>query len=174
MSISSVASSSAYSASPAGVAAAGKKATPSDAEQRVITQLKQRDREVRAHELAHVAAGAGLVTHGASYTYQTGPDGQRYAIGGEVGIDVSPARTPEETIAKAEQIKAAALAPADPSGPDRQIAARAGQMEMEARMEIAAQSSSTGALAGKADALYRSVAQAGAAPDAGSQLNTYA
>lgn len=176
MSVSSVSSSTAYSVSPASPRrpAAAQDAALSEADQRAITQLKQRDREVRAHELAHVAAGAGLVTHGASYSYQTGPDGQRYAVGGEVGIDVSKARTPEETIAKAQQIQAAALAPADPSGADRQIAARAGQMAMEARMEMASRTSSEGAQAGKVDSAYQAVAQAGGAPDAGNQVNTYA
>jgi len=104
---------------------------------RELQQLQQRDREVRAHEMAHVAAGAGLVTRGASYSYQTGPDGQRYAIGGEVGIDTSPGRTPEETLVKAEQVRAAALAPADPSPQDRQVASQATRMAMDARMEIA-------------------------------------
>lgn len=177
MSVSSVSSSVTYSVSPASPrrpGAAAQDAALSEADQRAITELKKRDREVRAHELAHVAAGAGLVTHGASYSYQTGPDGQRYAVGGEVGIDVSKARTPEETIAKAQQIQAAALAPADPSGPDRQIAAHAGQMAMEARMEMASQTSSGGEQAGKVDSAYRGVAQAGGAPDAGNQVNTYA
>ena len=109
----------------------------SEAEQRQVAELAKRDREVRAHEMAHVAAGAGLVTRGASYTYQTGPDGQRYAIGGEVGIDTSPGRTPEETLAKAERIRAAALAPAEPSGQDRQVAAQAARMANDARLEIA-------------------------------------
>lgn len=109
----------------------------SEGELRELQQLQQRDREVRAHEMAHVAAGAGLVTRGASYSYQTGPDGQRYAIGGEVGIDTSPGRTPEETLVKAEQVRAAALAPADPSPQDRQVASQATRMAMDARMEIA-------------------------------------
>lgn len=109
----------------------------SESERQQIGELKDRDREVRAHEMAHVAAGAGLVTRAASYTYATGPDGQRYAIGGEVGIDTSPARTPEANLAKAERIRAAALAPAEPSGQDRQVAAQAARMASEARMEIA-------------------------------------
>ena len=109
----------------------------SEGELRALQQLQQRDREVRAHEMAHVAAGAGLVTRGASYSYQTGPDGQRYAIGGEVGIDTSPGRTPEERLAKAERIRAAALAPAEPSGQDRQVAAQAARMASDARLEIA-------------------------------------
>lgn len=118
-------------------AGAGAADTLSEAEQRQVAELAERDREVRAHEMAHVAAGAGLVTRGASYTYQTGPDGQRYAIGGEVGIDTSPGRSPEETLAKAARIRAAALAPAEPSGQDRQVAAQASRMAGDARLEIA-------------------------------------
>ncbi|HMU17908.1 MAG TPA: putative metalloprotease CJM1_0395 family protein, partial [Thauera aminoaromatica] len=118
-------------------AGAGAADTLSEAEQRQVAELAERDREVRAHEMAHVAAGAGLVTRGASYTYQTGPDGQRYAIGGEVGIDTSPGRSPEESLSKAERIRAAALAPAEPSGQDRQAAAQASRMASDARMEIA-------------------------------------
>jgi hypothetical protein len=108
-------------------------------ERQQLQALQKRDREVRAHEMAHVAAGAGLVTRGASYTYQSGPDGQRYAIGGEVSIDTSPGRTPEETLDKAARIRAAALAPADPSPQDRRVAAQAGRMTMDARMELARQ-----------------------------------
>ena len=118
-------------------AGAGAADTLSEAEQRQVAELAERDREVRAHEMAHVAAGAGLVTRGASYTYQTGPDGKRYAIGGEVGIDTSPGRSPEESLSKAERIRAAALAPAEPSGQDRQVAAQASRMASDARMEIA-------------------------------------
>lgn len=124
----------------------------SEDELRVLQQLQQRDREVRAHEMAHVAAGAGLVTRGASYSYQTGPDGQRYAIGGEVGIDTSPGGTPEESLAKAERIRAAALAPAEPSGQDRQVAAQAARMASEARMEIARRAFQEGAGATPAEA----------------------
>lgn len=76
----------------------------------------------------------------ASYSMQTGPDGKRYAIGGEVQIDISPGQTPEETIRKARIIQAAALAPAEPSAQDRSIAARAKAMEMQAEAEIAQRS----------------------------------
>jgi hypothetical protein len=102
-----------------------------------IQKLKARDREVRAHEAAHVAAGAGLVKGGASFTYQRGPDGVQYAIGGEVQIDTSKvAGDPQATVRKSERIRAAALAPAQPSSADRAIAARAAQMAIEARAEI--------------------------------------
>lgn len=84
-------------------------------QQREVEQLKQTDRKVRQHEAAHMAAGGGLVLSAPTYSYQTGPDNQRYAVGGEVSIDASAAQTPEATIRKAQQIRAAALAPADPS-----------------------------------------------------------
>jgi len=103
----------------------------------LIDQLKARDLEVRQHEQAHMAAAGGLATSGASYTYQRGPNGVSYAIGGEVNIDTSPGATPEETIQRARTIQAAALAPAEPSGPDRAVAAQAQQMEAQARAELA-------------------------------------
>ncbi len=105
-----------------------------------LARLKARDRKVRQHEAAHMAAAGGLVTSGASYTYQRGPDGARYAIGGEVGIDTSPGRTPQETLDRATQIQAAALAPAEPSGQDLAVAAKAQQMALQARIEMAHQS----------------------------------
>ena len=84
-----------------------------------------------------MAAGGSLVTSSASYAYTEGPDGKRYATGGEVGIDTSSGRTPEETLSRARQIRSAALAPADPSPQDRSVAAAASQMEMQALQEIA-------------------------------------
>ena len=100
-----------------------------------VIELQRRDLEVRTHEAAHMSAGAGLTT-GASYSYQRGPDNKMYAIGGEVGIDTSPGKTPEETLKKAAQIKRAALAPAQPSSADLQVAATATNMELDAKMEI--------------------------------------
>ena len=105
-----------------------------------VAKLKQIDRQVRQHEQAHMAAAGGMATSGASYTYTKGPDGVNYAVGGEVSISVSPGRTPEETLRRAQTVRAAALAPADPSGQDRAVAAQATKMAMEARMEMAQQS----------------------------------
>ena len=108
-----------------------------DAEQqRDVEQLKRTDQEVKAHEKAHMAAGAGLVTGGASYRYQRGPDGKMYAVGGEVKIDTSREKDPKATIRKMQQVKRAALAPTHPSGQDRSVAARASQIEVEARIEL--------------------------------------
>lgn len=118
---------------------AGAKENPelSAEESQQLEKLKARDREVRAHELAHLAAAGSLATSGASFTYQRGPDGANYAIGGEVQIDTSAGSNPEETIRKAQIIRAAAQAPAEPSGQDRSVAAKASQMEAKARAELA-------------------------------------
>jgi|GEM_PF-2454031 len=105
-------------------------------EQALIRDLELRDQEVRAHELAHKAAGAGL-TSAATFTYQQGPDGRQYAIGGEVQIQVSPGSTPEDTLRRANQIRAAATAPTDPSPADLRAAGMANRLEQEARAEIA-------------------------------------
>ena len=105
-------------------------------DQKVIAELKKTDSHVRAHEQAHLAAAGGLAMSGASFTYQRGPDGQQYAVGGEVSIDVSPGKTPQETINKAERIKAAALAPSDPSAQDRAVAGSAAQMEVQAQQQL--------------------------------------
>lgn len=104
-------------------------------EKQVVNDLKRRDAEVKAHESAHMAAGSGIVQGGASFEYQSGPDGKMYAVGGEVQIDVSPENTPEATIQKMQQVRAAALAPAQPSGTDRAVAAQASQIEAQARID---------------------------------------
>ena len=108
------------------------------ANQRMISELQSRDREVRSHEAAHASAGGSLVVSGPSFTYQKGPDGRSYAIGGEVQLDVSAvANDPEATLQKSEQIRRAALAPADPSSQDLRVAANASQLASKARVDIA-------------------------------------
>ena len=51
----------------------------------IIRDLSARDREVRAHEQAHASVG-GQYAGAASFTYQRGPNGVSYAVGGEVPI----------------------------------------------------------------------------------------
>jgi hypothetical protein len=88
------------------------------------------------HEQAHSAVG-GQYAGAPSYEYESGPDGKRYAVGGEVSMDVSAEKTPADTIRKMQQVKAAALAPAEPSGQDYKVAADATQKEQSARSELA-------------------------------------
>lgn len=109
-------------------------------EQKQIDELKARDREVKTHEQAHIAAGGSYVKGGATYDYQTGPDGKQYAVGGSVNIDTSPVDgDPEATIAKAQVVIKAALAPAEPSGQDQKVASATRQMMNEARKELTSQ-----------------------------------
>lgn len=111
-----------------------------DAEQQQVRELARRDREVRAHEAAHSAAAGRYARGGASYDYERGPDGRLYATGGEVKIDTSPvAGDPQATIEKARVIRAAALAPAQPSAQDRTVATKATQMAAQARAELLTQ-----------------------------------
>ncbi|MDD0855235.1 putative metalloprotease CJM1_0395 family protein [Campylobacter magnus] len=104
-------------------------------EQRIVTELQAADTNVRAHEAAHMAAGGGL-TSPASYTYERGPDNKMYAVAGEVGISTGEGNTPQESLNKAQTIRRAALAPADPSPQDLKVAAQAASMEMSARAQI--------------------------------------
>lgn len=105
-----------------------------------VKELQARDTEVRAHEQAHLSAAGKYATGGASFSFQTGPDGQQYAIGGEVGIDTSSIPDdPEATIAKMQTLQRAATAPAEPSGQDARVAAQAAQAASAARAEIASQ-----------------------------------
>lgn len=119
-----------------GASKAKETAELSDEERKQVDKLKARDREVRAHEQAHQAAG-GQYAGAASYTFQKGPDGRSYAVGGEVPIDASEIKgDPQATIDKMQQVKAAALAPVEPSGQDRKVAALADAKIAQARAEL--------------------------------------
>ena len=104
-------------------------------EKQLVAKLQARDTEVRAHEAAHQAAGGGLAGS-ASFSYQRGPDGKMYAVGGEVPISFKEGSIPQETIANARQIKAAAMAPANPSPQDYSVASSATMMELKAQQEL--------------------------------------
>ena len=123
-----------------------------NAEQQRVEELEAREDEVIAHEQAHIAAGNGL-TGSASYGYTTGPDGKQYIDEGEVSIDISEEDNPEDTITKMSTVRSAALAPAEPSAQDRQVASEAARIQAEARRELAAAEDETdeGTDAGTAD-----------------------
>lgn len=108
-------------------------------ERRQVEALEARDREVRQHEAAHRAAAGQHVRGGTQFSYQTGPDGKRYAVGGEVNIDTGRTGDPRADLEKARTIQRAALAPAEPSAQDRAVAAQARAMALEAQRELAEQ-----------------------------------
>jgi hypothetical protein len=106
----------------------------------LIRSLSQRDREVQAHENAHSVVG-GQYAGSPNYTYQRGPDGINYAVGGEVPIDVGIIQgNPTATLEKMQLVQRAALAPAEPSSQDRKVAAIAVQQANQARAEIVIES----------------------------------
>lgn len=107
----------------------------SEDEKRLVQDLKSRDAEVKTHEAAHQSAGGGM-TGAASYTYQQGPDGRMYAIGGEVSISIPSGTTPQESMRNAQQAIAAAMAPADPSGQDFAVASSAMVMLIKAQQQL--------------------------------------
>ncbi|MFM5184780.1 putative metalloprotease CJM1_0395 family protein [Aeromonas veronii] len=106
-----------------------------------VQDLVERDKEVRTHEQAHQSAG-GEYASSPTYQFTQGPDGKRYATGGEVQIDTSV--VPGDlaaTIAKMQQIRSAALAPAEPSAQDLAVARSAAASEAKARKELMAEQS---------------------------------
>jgi hypothetical protein len=110
----------------------------SEEEIKSVRELSVTDRQVRAHEAAHAAVG-GSLAGAPSFRFITGPDGQQYAVGGEVPITLQQSSDPNVTVQNAQQVRAAALAPADPSGQDLQVAAAASQVIANAQLQIAAQ-----------------------------------
>ncbi len=118
------------------------------AEEQKVKELKDRDAEVRRHEQAHATVG-GQYASSPQYEYEEGPDGKRYAVGGEVSIDISEASSPEKTIQKMEQVRAAALAPEQPSQQDLKVASEAQQKSAEAKVELAKEKTESSPVAGE-------------------------
>ena len=113
-----------------------------DKKEATVKELEKIQREVISHEAAHQAA-AGDLGGGVSYSYAEGPDGKNYIVGGEVPIKLKEGDTPEETLRNMQQVQRAASAPADPSGQDRQVAAKAASIASKARAEIVKESTQT-------------------------------
>lgn len=101
-----------------------------------VAELKQRDKDIRTHEEAHLAAAGSYARSGATYEYKEGPDGKEYAIHGEVMIDSSEEPSPEATISKMRVVRAAALAPASPSPQDLKVSASALRRMVDAVQEL--------------------------------------
>ncbi|MCI4625393.1 MAG: hypothetical protein L3V56_05460 [Candidatus Magnetoovum sp. WYHC-5] len=108
-----------------------------------VQRLKVREQEVIAHENAHRSVG-GQYAGAIQYEYTKGPDGRSYITGGEVSIDVSKEKDPDDTVAKMQQVRRAALAPANPSAQDYSVASKATQIEQQAKIERVQVDDSTG------------------------------
>lgn len=90
-----------------------------------IERLKQTEKEISVLEHAHKAAGAG-VTGAITYTQTTVPENQR---------SINGSGESNETIALLENVRQAALAPAEPSLQDFRVAASASAQIQQARGE---------------------------------------
>lgn len=142
-------------------------------EKKEVEALAKRDREVKAHEAAHQASAAGFARGGANFEYKSGPDGKQYAVGGHVNIDAGPVQgNPRATLQKSQVVQRAALAPADPSGADRAVAAAAAQMALQAQKELAADPKNAGSQSPAAQDPRRSYARRPA--QTGAALSVYA
>ncbi len=151
----------------------GRTLTPEQREQ--VEKLEERDREVRAHEQAHASRAGGYAQGGPRYEYQNGPDGKQYAVGGHVDIDTSPVPgDPQATLQKARVIQAAALAPAEPSGADRAVAASAVKMAQDALKQMQAERSAEVGEGARRGPAGHSSPYARARPETGRFLDTLA
>lgn len=124
--------------SPSPEAASAEKDTEQTAQElQQLTELRERERDIRMHEQAHFAAGGEHVRGGMHLEIQKGPKGALYAVGGKVNLDTSPVPDDPTVMAeKAQPVRQAAMAPAEPSPEDRNVAAEASAMEAQARMAI--------------------------------------
>jgi hypothetical protein len=107
----------------------------SDAQKKALEKFEQRDAEVKAHELAHQTNSGGLAG-AASYTYQQGPDGKMYAIGGSVPITFKSGSTPQESIKNAKAIASATTSPDAPSSRDFSLLSSAKMMQLKAEQQL--------------------------------------
>ena len=130
-----------------GQSSAGLPGKLTEDQQRQVQELKRIDASVRQHEAAHQAAG-GPHAGGASFTFTRGPDGKNYATAGEVQVDVSAENDPEATLRKMDMVKAAALAPSDPSAQDLRVAQQADATKMQAQRELQRKGSGQGSRTG--------------------------
>ena len=156
------------------------------AQQAQLRELQLRDREIRQNELAHQVVG-GRYADLSQLSFERGPDGQLYAISGDVSLDTAPvADDAQATIDKMRVVRAAALAPANPSPEDIRIALEAMRQMLEAQAELRGESlddvrevleQSSASINERSLEVFREVARAEStnrAVDGGARLDTTA
>ncbi len=108
-------------------------------EQAQLRELQARDQEIRQRELARQVVG-GQYTGQPNLSFERGPDGQRYAVSGDVPIDSAPVPDDAQaTIEKMRVVRVAALASANPSPEDVRLALSAMQAMQEAQAQVRAE-----------------------------------
>gem|GEM_PF-2241809 len=92
------------------------------AKQQFLMKLQATDVGVRSHEAQHFFVGAGLTQGTPEYDYVQGPDGEFYAVGGQVNLSTTGSSDPEVAAREADSLARAATAPADTSAQDISVA----------------------------------------------------
>jgi hypothetical protein len=134
-------------------AAIHRRLAASAARERALGKLRGADTKVKSHEKRHLAVLGGLAASGINYSYITGPNGQRFAVGGSIAVDMEPVPgNPRATIDKARRIRMAAIAVGDSSSADLRVAAKAYRMEQEAREDLREQRMEEGEQSGNEEA----------------------
>lgn len=103
----------------------------------VNSEMGNLDAVVRNHEKSHLNALGPYASGNPVYDFVSGPGGRTYAAGGSIKVDLSPVPgNPEATLAKANTIMYASMAPGSVSGADRNVADKALTLAMQAKKEI--------------------------------------
>jgi hypothetical protein len=95
--------------------------------ERVLDKFEATDARTHTHEQTHASS-----VHASTpdYTYQQGPDGKLYALGGSVRMDTSVPKDEAAAAAKMENLSQASTAPHDLSAADAQISRTASLNKM--------------------------------------------
>ena len=99
-----------------------------EADKDLVERLEQRDLEVRSHEQSHVAQAGEYARGAPTYTYQMGPDGKSYAVGGSLAVDVGKEADPVENQLKSQTLQAAAMGVDEPSAADAGVFVQAASL----------------------------------------------
>jgi hypothetical protein len=104
-----------------------------EGEKQQVEELKKRDREVHHHEQTHAAILGGYAMGAPSYTYQVGPDGKAYAVGGSIAVDMGSTGNATMDTAKALRIRSAAGSVGGMSSADMAVSMQASKGLMVSR-----------------------------------------
>ncbi|GAB4222995.1 MAG: hypothetical protein Kow009_14840 [Spirochaetales bacterium] len=106
----------------------------------MVSPLSAIDAAVKAHEWSHLHTLGPYAAGPIQYDFVMDSEGNRYAVGGSVAVDLSPVPgDPEATARKAKAILQAAYAPGNPSGADLQVAQKAYLLLRDAEEELQSQ-----------------------------------
>lgn len=98
----------------------------SDAEKAYLKQLQLADASVRNHEGLHFRAASGLGNL-PDYQTVTGPDGNQYAVAGNVTVSTTSGANETQAARELQTLGIAATAPSDASAADLSAARKFGQ-----------------------------------------------